>query len=186
MNSTCDKDDSIIRQLPAGTQRAASLPLHQVPVHFWLGCPSAKLFYLIPSAESPPRLAHYPSICISLLLRLLLFILVLLPLAFMFLYKRVLSVNSNYPPFFSLNQGFGYRTWLSVPSKQFWLWCWPRFTVLLEQYVLLCLGCSFGAANECTHSSVIVYSLSSARQSAINVKWRAVCGVFSSERLVLY
>lgn len=72
-------------------------------------------------------------------------------------YKRVLSVNSNYPPFLSLNQSFGYRTCISLPSKQLWLWCWPRFTVLLERYVVLCLG-FLGMVYECTHSSVIVYS----------------------------
>lgn len=61
-------------------------------------------------------------------------------LAFMFSCSRFLSVNSNYPSFLSVNQSFGYPTCFFKPSKQLWLWCWPRFTVLLKQYVVLCLG----------------------------------------------
>lgn len=41
MNSTCDRDDSIICQLPTGTQRTASLLLRSVPVRFWLECSKA-------------------------------------------------------------------------------------------------------------------------------------------------
>lgn len=95
-------------------------------------------------------------------------------------YKRVLSVNSNYPPFLSLNQSFGYRTSFSSPSKQLWLWCWPRFTILLKQYVVLCLG-FLGMVYECTHSSVIVYPPKSACQFVINVKKQAVWGLLNSQ-----
>lgn len=64
-------------------------------------------------------------------------------------HKRVLSVNSNYPPFLSLNQSFGYRACFPSPSKQPWLRRWPRFaSVLLKQYVALCLGFS-GMVYEC-------------------------------------
>lgn len=49
-NGTCDRDDSIICQLPARRQRAASLLLRWVPVYVWLECPKlpkgTKLFCL--------------------------------------------------------------------------------------------------------------------------------------------
>lgn len=98
-------------------------------------------------------LAYHTIIYVSLLREFCLFILVLLPSAFMFLTKGFLSVNSDCPPFLSLNQSFGYHTCFSLPSKQLWLRCWPRFTVLLEQYVVLCLG-FLGMVYECTHMSV--------------------------------
>lgn len=93
-------------------------------------------------------------------------------IAFCF-YKSVLSVNSNYPPFLPLNQNFGYCTCISLPSKQLWLWYWPRFTILLEQYVVLCLG-FLRMVYECAHSSVIVYSPEFACQFVLNVKRKAV------------
>lgn len=175
MNSTCDRDDSIICQLPTGTQRAASLLLRRVPLSFWLEYLRMTKADLLTSLSRTQLLhsLYYPSICISLFLGFFLFILVLLPLAFYVSYKRVLSVNSNYPPFLSLNQSFGYHTCFSLPSKQLWLWCWPRFTVLLQQYVALCFG-FLGMVYECTHSSVIVYSPKSTCQFVINVNRQAV------------
>ncbi len=122
MNSTCDRDDSIICQLPTGTQRAASLLLRRVPVHFWLeylrmtkavqqkkirSCFLSRinccLAYIIPLFVSEFFSFHFGFIAFS----------------FYVSYKRVLSVNSNYPPFLSLNQSFGYRTSLSSPINNF-------------------------------------------------------------------
>lgn len=147
VNSTCDRDDSIICQLPAGTQRTASLLLHWVPVRFWLEFPKASKREQSCFGCCLSRInccsACWTPICISCLSFFFffsLFILALLPWAFMFSYKKFLSVNSNYPPFLSMNQSFGYPICFSKPSKQLWLWCWPRFTVLLKQYVVLCLG----------------------------------------------
>lgn len=172
MNSTCDRDDSIICQLPAGTQRATSPPLRPFLARVSeddQGWAPRKKGHKVVSLLLHRSSAYYTPICITLLLEFCLFVLVFIAFSFYVPYKRVLSVNSNYPPFLSLNQGFGYRTCFSLPSKQLWLWCWPRFTVLLEQYVALCLG-FLGMVYECTHSSVIVYSLKSACQFAINVK----------------
>lgn len=126
-----ERDDSIIRQaLRTDTKRRFSAaPL--LPVRRWLQCLRTLPLFL--RAESTVLALSYTSFCFLL-------ISVLMYLAFMFPTKSVLSVNSNYPPFLSLNQSFGDRSCVCLPSKQLWLRCWPRFTVLLEQYVPLCLG----------------------------------------------
>lgn len=105
--------------------------------------------------------------------------------SFLVPHKRVLSVNSNYVLFLSLNQIFGYLTCFSLPSKQLWLWCWPRFTVLLVQNVVLCLG-FLRMVYERTHSSVIVYSSKFARQFVINVKRQSVWIYLTLRKHILY
>lgn len=149
VSSTCGRGDSIICQLPTGTQRAAFLLLHWVLVHFWLRCSKAskkrlnsflfsKKTQLLVSLLTPYLSVVWVYLFIYLFFAL--FSLPLLPLAFKFSYKKFLSINSNYPPLLPMNQSFGYPTRFSKPSKQLWLRCWPRFTVLLKQYVALCLG----------------------------------------------
>lgn len=189
LNSTCDRDDSIICQLPTGAQRAASL----LP-------PSGSFLFLARVSKSDQSPQRRDKVCplvfyaeSNILLRLYLHRSVawvfsfhfgfLLPSAFMFSYKRVQSVNSNYPPFLSLNQSFGDHTCFPKPSKQLWLWCWPRFTVVLKQYAVLCLGFFFflGMVYECTHSSVIVYSPKSA---CYNVLWQPVWVCWTLRRVI--
>lgn len=183
VNSTCDRDDSIICQLPTGTQRAASLLLRRVSVHFWLKClRNDQSCALTKKRQSCfACFLSWIKYCSAYIIAYLYqpfawvfcFHFCFIAFSFYVSYKRVLSVNSNYPPFLSLNQSFGYHTCFSSPSKQLWLWCWPRFTVLLKQYVVLCLG-FLGMVYECTHSSVIVYSPKSACQFVINVKRQTV------------
>lgn len=178
MNSTCDRDDSIKCQLPNGTQRAASTLRCRVPDDFWLVYPRITILKKKKKRSTQKRQSffyftfeqnrlllnlYYMHICINLRFSFIAFC----------LYKSVLSVNSNYPPFLPLNQNFGYCTCISLPSKQLWLWYWPRFTILLEQYVVLCLG-FLRMVYECAHSSVIVYSPEFACQFVLNVKTKAV------------
>lgn len=123
--------------------------LRRVPSYFWLECLRATKAHkeettfvrLFSYAESNIllRLYWHQSVAWVFLFSFW----VLLPSAFMFSYKRVQSVNSNYPPVLSLNQSFGDHTCFPKPSKQLWLWCWPRFTLVLKQYVVLCLGFFF-------------------------------------------
>lgn len=127
----------------------------------WTNSLKGETELLVSLSRIPSCLAYYTNICVSLLREFYLFNLLLLPSAFMFLTKGVLSVNSDCPPIFCLNQSFGYHTCFSLPSKQLWLRCWPRFTVLLEQHVVLCLG-FLGMVYECTHRSDQFTSLMSA------------------------
>lgn len=157
-----------------GYKGAASLLLRWVPARFCLGCPDARqggnIVLLVFQAESTvarPVKHLFVSVCCLSLFSL--FIMVLLPLAFIFSYKK--KKKPNYPPFLSMNQSFGYPTRFPKPSKQLWLWCWPRFIVSLEQYVALCLGFS-ALVYEYARSSVIVYSPKSACQFVINVIWQ--------------
>lgn len=163
--------------------------LRRVPSYFWLEClrvtkahkEETKIVRLF-STQNQIYCSGY--ICIGLLHEFFSFHFgFLLPSAFMFSYKRVQSVNSNYPPFLSLNQSFGDHTCFPKPSKQLWLWCWPRFTIVLKQYAVLCLGFFFflGMVYECTHSSVIVYSPKSA---CYNVLWQPVWVCWTLRRVI--
>lgn len=159
---------SVIRQLPTGIQRATSLMLRRNPIPFPARVSEDKLTkkrrFLW--AELLLSLFYCTTICARLLDEFKLLCLGLLPSA--------LAVNSDCPPFLSLNQSFGFCTYVSLPSKQLWLRCWPRFTVLLEQYVMLCLGNSLWM-----HSHVRSAQLSHVcRTSLLEMLWRHLVWVY--------
>lgn len=140
-----------------------------------LGCPEASqrhnialLVFQAESTSARPIRHPFVSVCSSSLFSL--FIMVLLPRAFMF------SYNPPQPQLSSLFSTWirlcGYPTRFSKPSKQLWLRRWPRVSVSLKQYVALWLGFSF---QRCPMNALAVQSKFTLLKSACRLL-QTLCG----------